>query len=99
MADSLSESEINQTLGQIDGWQHDAGRKALVKQFVFGDFVEAFGFMAQVALIVQQADHHPEWSNVYKQVDIALSTHSAGGVTSKDVDLANKIDAIAQRMK
>lgn len=63
----------------------------LVREFKFKDFIEAFGFMTRVALLAQQANHHPEWSNVYNKVKICLTTHDAGGVTEKDVDLALQI--------
>jgi 4a-hydroxytetrahydrobiopterin dehydratase len=67
---------------------------AIYADFSFRDFVQAFGFMAQVALLAEKADHHPEWSNVYKRVHILLTTHDAGGVTPKDIALAKQIDAI-----
>jgi 4a-hydroxytetrahydrobiopterin dehydratase len=67
---------------------------AIYADFVFKDFVEAFGFMARVALLAEKADHHPEWSNVYKRVHVLLTTHDAGGVTAKDIQLAQQIDAI-----
>lgn len=60
----------------------------------FGDFVEAFGFMTQVALLAEKADHHPEWRNVYNRVDIELTTHDAGGLTLKDIELARAIDGL-----
>ena len=64
----------------------------LVREFKFKDFIEAFGFMTKVALLAQQANHHPEWSNVYNKVKICLTTHDAGGITSKDTDLALEIE-------
>lgn len=79
------------------GWRLSEGRDAIEKRFVFVDFVAAFGFMARVALRAEAAAHHPDWSNVYRTVDIALSTHDAGGVTALDVSLAQQIDAEANR--
>lgn len=67
---------------------------AIYADFTFKDFVQAFGFMAQVALLAEKADHHPEWSNVYKRVHVLLTTHDAGGVTHKDIALAQQIDAL-----
>jgi 4a-hydroxytetrahydrobiopterin dehydratase len=67
-----------------------------MKTFVFGNFVEAFGFMTQVALVAEKMDHHPEWSNVYKTVNVLLTTHDAGGLTSKDVELARAMEAAAK---
>lgn len=66
----------------------------LKRSFRFPDFVAAFGFMAKVALLAEKADHHPEWFNVYSRVDIALTTHDAGGLSHRDVDLARSIDAL-----
>ena len=91
----LSESERNEALAGLAGWQYDKGRKGIARSFTFADFGEAFGFMARVALEAEKADHHPDWSNVWNRVDILLSTHSAGGVTAKDIALAGRIEAIA----
>ena len=71
------------------------GRDAISKKFVFADFNEAFGFMARVALAAEKLDHHPEWSNVYKTVEVTLSTHDAGGLTERDVALAEAMDRFA----
>ena len=74
-------------------WRHDDNR--LKRQFIFKDFVEAFGFMASVALLAEKADHHPNWSNVYNKVDVELTTHDAGNtVTEKDLALAEAINAL-----
>jgi 4a-hydroxytetrahydrobiopterin dehydratase len=72
-----------------------AGRDAITRKFVFKDFNEAFGFMARAALIAEKLDHHPEWSNVYKTVDVTLSTHDAGGLTELDIKLAEAMDKLA----
>jgi 4a-hydroxytetrahydrobiopterin dehydratase len=82
-------------LAGLIGWVEVKGRDAIAKTFVFKDFNEAFGFMARVALFAEKMDHHPEWSNVYRKVEVVLSTHDAGGVTEKDVTLARFMDAAA----
>jgi 4a-hydroxytetrahydrobiopterin dehydratase len=81
-------------LAALPGWTHEAGRDAIARSLRFADFSEAFAFMTRVALEAEKADHHPEWTNVWNRVDILLTTHSAGGLTEKDVALARKIDAI-----
>ena len=91
----LSETEREEALASLSGWSVDPLRDAIVKSFTFRDFGEAFAFMTRVALEAEKADHHPEWSNVWNRVDILPSTHSAGGVTGKDIALATKIEAIA----
>ena len=96
MAETLTEVERQSALGTLPGWRFDAAAKALVKEFKFRNFVEAFGFMARVALLVQAADHHPDWSNSYNRVTIAFSTHDAGGVTAKDTELAEKVEALTR---
>ena len=82
-------------LSQLPGWAEAKGRDAIVKTFQFKNFNQAFGFMARVALHAEKTDHHPEWTNVYGRVEVTLSTHSAGGVTAKDVALARKMDEFA----
>ena len=91
----LSENERDAALADLPGWTFDAPRNGIAKGFTFRDFGAAFGFMTRIALEAEKADHHPEWSNVWNRVDILLSTHSAGGVTAKDIALATKIEAIA----
>jgi 4a-hydroxytetrahydrobiopterin dehydratase len=76
------------------GWAYVPGRDAIYKSFKFKDFNEAFGFMTRVALIAEKMDHHPEWTNVYNKLDVTLTTHSAGGVTQKDLTLAKAMDAL-----
>lgn len=75
-------------------WQPVAGRDALHRRFTFANFSEAWGFMARVALLAEQQDHHPEWSNVWNRVEITLTTHDAGGLSARDVRLARAIDAL-----
>ncbi|RDC74037.1 4a-hydroxytetrahydrobiopterin dehydratase [Rhodovulum sp. 12E13] len=77
------------------GWAEVDGRDAIAKTFTFKDFRQAFGWMTQVALVAEKMDHHPEWSNVYKTVDVTLSTHDAGGLTELDVKLARAMDKAA----
>ena len=90
----LSERERTDALAGLAGWTFDEARNGIARSFIFADFGEAFAFMTRVALEAEKADHHPEWSNVWNRVDILLSTHSAGGVTQKDVALAARIEAI-----
>jgi 4a-hydroxytetrahydrobiopterin dehydratase len=78
-------------------WRAAEGRDAIVRALRFADFARAFGFMAEVALVAEKMDHHPEWSNVYNRVEILLTTHEADGVTERDVKLAQAIDAAAAR--
>lgn len=93
MAEILSPQAISSALQELPGWQGTAG--AISRTFVFRDFSEAFGFMTRAALAAEKADHHPEWRNVYKTVEVTLSTHDAGGVTAKDIALAKAMNAIA----
>ncbi len=82
-------------LADLSGWTEVAGRDAITRTFVFTDFSEAFGFMARVALAAEKRDHHPEWRNVYRTVEVVLSTHVAGGLTGRDIDLATEMNRIA----
>ncbi len=95
MAQKLSAEARSRTLGRLKGWSEVTGRDAISKKFVFADFNEAFGFMARAALMAEKLDHHPEWFNVYKTVDVTLSTHDAGGVTELDIKLAEAMDKFA----
>jgi 4a-hydroxytetrahydrobiopterin dehydratase len=80
---------------KLTGWKAVDGRDAITRQFKFADFNAAFGFMTRVALKADKMDHHPEWSNVYNKVDVVLTTHDAGGVTDKDIELAMFMDEAA----
>lgn len=91
----LSDAERADALDGLPDWDYDEARDAIVRRFVFADFVEAFGFMARVALLAEKADHHPEWSNVWNRVEILLTTHDAAGLSARDVMLADAIDALA----
>ena len=82
-------------LAQIPAWSEVPGRDAIYRKFVFKDFNAAFGFMARVALMAEKMDHHPEWSNVYRTVEVTLSTHDAVGLTEKDIALAKAMDSFA----
>ncbi len=91
----LAGEERHAALAALPGWSMAEGRDAIVKRFVFGDFNQAFGFMTRVALVAEKLDHHPEWTNVYRTVDVTLSTHDAGGLTELDIALAQAMDAFA----
>jgi 4a-hydroxytetrahydrobiopterin dehydratase len=95
MAMKLSGTERDAAIGKLAGWSEVDGRDAIKKNFKFKDFNEAFGFMTRVALVAEKMDHHPEWFNVYNRVEVTLSTHDAGGVTKKDIALAEAMDAFA----
>lgn len=94
MADTLPPDVREAALSRLNGWIYDGRGDAITHDFRFKDFSEAFGFMTRVALLAQAADHHPEWSNVYNKVTITLTTHDAGGLTPKDVALAEAIDQL-----
>ena len=94
MADPLlTPDELAAALEQLDGWAVEDDR--LVRSFEFADFVAAFGFMARVALVAEKLFHHPDWSNSWNRVDIAITNHDAGGLTARCVELATRIDGVA----
>lgn len=95
MSGKLSGEARKTALARLKGWSEVKDRDAISKKFVFADFNAAFGFMTRAALIAEKMDHHPEWFNVYKTVEVTLSTHDAGGVTDKDVTLAQAMDKLA----
>ncbi len=95
MPQKLSGDARKAALAKIGGWIEAKGRDAISRKFVFKDFNEAFGFMTRAALVAEKMDHHPEWFNVYKTVEVTLSTHDAGGLTELDVKLAQAMDKIA----
>ena len=95
MLEKLSATERAGLSATLPGWKLVEGRDAITRAFRFKDFSEAWGFMARVALLAEAQDHHPEWFNVWNRVEITLSTHDAGGLSSRDVRLAQAIDAIA----
>lgn len=87
----LSDSARDAALAQLPGWTLRGDGLAIERAFKFADFSEAFAFMTRVALLAEQADHHPEWSNVYNGVQIVLTTHDAGGLSERDVKMAEAI--------
>jgi 4a-hydroxytetrahydrobiopterin dehydratase len=95
MAEKLTGEARSAALAKLSGWSEVKGRDAIAKTFVFKDFNAAFGFMARVALVAEKMDHHPEWRNVYKTVEVTLSSHDAGGLTERDTKLAAAMDRIA----
>lgn len=96
MVEQLSEAERAEALDGLPDWDYDDGRDAITRRVTFSDFPQAFAFMTRVAILAEKADHHPEWSNVYNRVDILLTTHDAGGLSHRDVELATAIDAILE---
>ena len=91
----LNIDEINTGLNKLKSWS--CKDNCIVKNFVFKDFNEAFGFMSRVALLSEKFQHHPDWSNVYNKVNISLSTHDAGGITEIDLKMATEIDNMDQK--
>ena len=95
MAEKLTGAARSAALSKLKGWSEAGERDAIRKKFTFKDFSEAFGFMVRAALVAEKLDHHPEWFNVYKTVEVTLSTHDAGGLTDLDVTLAETMDKLA----
>ncbi len=95
MTDKLAGEARKAALAKLPGWSEVPGRDAIAKTFTFKDFNAAFGFMTRVAMIAEKLDHHPEWFNVYKTVDVTLASHDAGGVTERDIALAQAMDRLA----
>lgn len=94
MVARLTDGLLAESLASLPLWTHDPARDAISRRFTFTDFNQAFGFMARVALLAEKADHHPEWSNVWNRVDILLTTHDAGGLSTRDIQMAQAIDAL-----
>ncbi len=94
MVAKLTDTERATLATALPQWRMVAGRDAIQRDFAFRDFVEAFGFMARVALLAEKQDHHPEWSNVWNRVSITLATHDAGGLSARDITLAQAIDQL-----
>jgi 4a-hydroxytetrahydrobiopterin dehydratase len=92
----LTEGEISAAVGQLPGWSVKDGK--LHREYKFPDFAHAMGFMMTAAPAIERLDHHPEWANVYNRVTIDLTTHSAGGITQKDCDLAALLEGIAKKL-
>ncbi len=97
MVKKLSSQEKDSFLKKHSGWETVGGRDAIKKSFAFADFNKAFGFMTSIALMAEKMDHHPEWFNVYNRVDITLTTHDAGGVSERDIKMAEFIETLAAR--
>ena len=99
MAERLSAEARKSALTELAGLDaRRPGREAIARTFIFKDFNEAFGFMSRAALVAEKNDHHPEWRNVYKTVEVVLATHDAGGVTALDIELAKAMNAIARQL-
>jgi 4a-hydroxytetrahydrobiopterin dehydratase len=93
----LTESELQSALTGLPGWTSAQGK--LHREYKFADFVHAFGFMATSALAIEKMNHHPEWFNVWNKVVVDLTTHDAGGISAKDVELAKLLDSFARKMQ
>lgn len=89
----LTDEQIKKELAGLDGWSVVGGK--LHKEFIFKDFIEAFGFMSRAAMHIEKMNHHPEWFNVYNKLRVELVTHDAGGITQNDVALAKTLDSLA----
>src|ERR1700742_665668 len=98
MVDRLSAEARKSALKGLTGWKEVEGREAIERTFAFKDFNEGFGFMCRAALVAEKNDHHPEWRNVYKTVEVVLATHDANGVTQRDIELAKAMNAIAAQL-
>lgn len=98
MASKLTGREREAALAGLSRWSEADGRDAITRTFMFADFNQAWGFMSRVALVAEAMDHHPEWFNVYKTVEVTLATHDAGGVTERDIMLAEAMDRIAAEL-
>jgi 4a-hydroxytetrahydrobiopterin dehydratase len=92
----LNDTELEAALESLPGWTLVNGK--MHREYAFADFVHAFGFMATSAIAIEAMEHHPEWSNVWNKVTVDLTTHDVGGITSKDILLANKLEAIAKKL-
>ena len=95
--EKLGDSQVLSALEGLPGWT--VAEAKLHREYVFPDFVHAFGFMATAAIAIEAMGHHPEWFNVYNRVRVDLTTHDAGGITARDVQLATKLESIARRLQ
>ncbi len=96
MIPTLDDAARGEALAELSDWTYDPDRKALFREIVRPSFAEAFGLMTAIAIEADKADHHPEWSNVYNRISIWLTTHDAGGVSTRDVALARRIDSLVR---
>ncbi len=94
-ATKLDDAEIRSAMADLPDWNLESDNSAISRRFNFANFNQAFGFMARVAMEAEKMNHHPDWSNVYKTVDVKLNTHDAGGLTELDIKLASKMDKLA----
>lgn len=94
MIEQLSEEQRAEALDRLGEWDFDEARDAISRRFLFANFSESFAFMTRVAMLAEVHDHHPEWSNIWNRVDISLTTHDAGGLSLRDVVMAQAIDAL-----
>jgi len=92
----LAEQDLKSNLQQLANWTVKEGK--LHREYKFADFAHAFGFMATAAVLIEKMNHHPEWSNVYNRVVVDLTTHDAGGITRRDVELAQVLEGIAGKL-
>ncbi len=91
---SLSDKQVDMQLEELAGWQRDGN--SIIKSYEFNDFIEAISFMNQAAFYAEALEHHPEWHNIYNIVDVRLTTHDTGGITSLDIRLAKRMEYIIQ---
>lgn len=88
----LNQEQLGESVSRLEGWSLEEGK--LCRYFAFDNFIEAFAFMTRVAILSEKVDHHPEWFNVYNRVEVRLTTHDAGGITQRDIDLAAGINGL-----
>ena len=93
----LDARQLAAALAALPEWHHDANRAAIVRTFRFADFAQAFAFMTELAIFAEKRDHHPDWSNAYNRVEIALTTHDVGGISERDVAFATHADEVFRR--
>lgn len=94
MPERLTDEQVADELHKLPGWERAENRAALVKKFKFADFSAAWGFMCRVALLAEKMNHHPDWSNTYNRVEIFLTTHDSGGITARDIKMAQAIEKL-----
>lgn len=98
MVHKLELAQAKELLATLHDWRYDEARGGMIsRQFLFADFAQAFAFMTQIALVAERRNHHPEWFNVYDRVEITLTTHDAGGLSQRDIDLARYADQAYER--
>ena len=97
MAEKLGDTDRAAALAALPGWDYDAEERAITREFKFASFIDAFGFMAEVALLAERINHHPDWWNVYNRVVITLTDYEAGGLSGRDVTLATAISRLVDQ--